>query len=174
MIQSPRRLRLTTLEIGQPFNPFRFFTGIFIPEGLVRSKLVSLKAKVAYGRLTRYAGQDGKCFPAVGTLAREIGVGERQAQKYLGDIEDLKVEGAEPVFDPPPLVLRDVKLDSDEGPRPELASEDFVVAEEIVPLMRRLNEMPRGVLRRVEVRAGIPRRIMIESRLVSASERFTP
>ena len=92
----------------------------------------------------------------------------------FGNIEDLRVERAEAVFDPPPLVLRDVKLDSDEGPRPELASEDFVVAEEIVPLMRRLNEMPRGVLRRVEVRAGIPRRIMIESRLVSASERFTP
>jgi hypothetical protein len=29
----------------------------------------------------------------------------------FGNIEDLKVERAEPVFDPPPLVLQDVKLD---------------------------------------------------------------
>ena len=90
----------------------------------------------------------------------------------FGNIEDLKVEHAEPVFDPPPLVLRDVKLDSDEG-RPEFALEDFVVGEEIVRLMRRLNEMEGGLLRRVEVRAGIPRRIMIESRWVGAPTRFT-
>ena len=73
-------------EVGQPFNPFRLFTGIFIPEALVRSSLVSPGAKLAYGRLARYAGQDGRCFPAVSTLAQEIGVGDRQAQKYLAEL----------------------------------------------------------------------------------------
>ena len=79
------------LHVGQPFNPFRLFTGIFIPEALVQSKLVSPGAKMAYGRLTRYAGQDGKCFPAVETLGQEIGVGERQAQRYLGELERTKL-----------------------------------------------------------------------------------
>jgi hypothetical protein len=78
-------------EVGQPFNPFRLFTGIFIPEALVRSNLVSPGAKMAYGRLARYAGQDGRCFPAVGKLAQEIGVGERQAQKYLAELENAKL-----------------------------------------------------------------------------------
>ena len=57
-------------EVGQPFNPFRLFTGIIIPEALVRSNLVSPGAKMAYGRLTRYAGQDGMCFPAVSMAGR--------------------------------------------------------------------------------------------------------
>jgi DNA-binding transcriptional MocR family regulator len=70
---------------------FRFFTGIFISEALVRSGLVSAGAKLAYGRLARYAGQGGMCFPAVGTLAREIGVGARQAQKYLAELERVKL-----------------------------------------------------------------------------------
>jgi hypothetical protein len=46
---------------------------------------------VAYGRLARYAGQDGECFPAVATLAAEIGVGGRQAQKYLAELERTKL-----------------------------------------------------------------------------------
>jgi hypothetical protein len=78
-------------EVGQPFNPFRLFTGIFIPEALVRSNLVSPGAKMAYGRLARYAGQDGRCFPAVSALAQEIGVGDRQAQKYLAELEKTKL-----------------------------------------------------------------------------------
>jgi hypothetical protein len=65
------------------------FTGIFIPEALVRSGLVSAGAKLAYGRLARYAGQDGMCFPAVDTLAEEVGVCGRQVQKYLAELEKL-------------------------------------------------------------------------------------
>src|SRR5580704_15338919 len=77
--------------VGQPFNPYRLFTGIFIPEALVRSKLVSVGAKMAWGRLARYAGQDGRCYPAVSNLALEIGIGERQAQKYLAELEKAKL-----------------------------------------------------------------------------------
>ena len=87
MTQPQDRPKPNMPEVGQPFNPFRLFTGIFIPEALVRSSLVSPGAKMAYGRLARYAGQDGKCFPSVGSLAGEIGVSDRQAQKYLAELE---------------------------------------------------------------------------------------
>jgi hypothetical protein len=80
-----------------------------------------------------------------------------------GSIENLRVEHAEPIFEPAPAVLKDVKLDSDEGTRPELSLENFVVGDEAGRLMNHLDEMDRGILRRVEVRAGIPRRIVIES-----------
>jgi len=75
------------LEVGQPFNPFRLFNGIFIPDALVREKGISPGAKITYGRLTRYAGEDGECYPAVPTLACEIGIGERQTQRYLTELE---------------------------------------------------------------------------------------
>ena len=39
------------LEIGQPFNPFRLFNGIFIPDALARQKGISSGAKMIYGRL---------------------------------------------------------------------------------------------------------------------------
>jgi len=91
-----------------------------------------------------------------------------------GSIEYLKVEHAEPLLDPSPVILKDVKLDSDEGPRPELALADFVVSDEIFRLMSRLDEMKCGTARRIEVRAGIARRIVIESDVFGAPERSAP
>src|SRR5215468_3890854 len=73
--------------VGCPFNPFRLFTGIFTPEALVQAPDISPGAKLAYGRLARYAGQDGRCHPSVATLAAEIGVGLRMAQRYLAELE---------------------------------------------------------------------------------------
>src|ERR1700741_4097615 len=82
--------QLPRLQVGQPFNPFGLFAGIFIQEALVRFKDLSAGAKLTYGRLARYAGQDGDCFPAVATLASEIGVCVRQAQNYLAELERKK------------------------------------------------------------------------------------
>ena len=84
--------------------------------------------------------------------------------------DHLEVRHSEPVFDPWPVTLRDVKLDSDEGPRPELSLDDFVVSDEIVRLLKRLDEMRCGTLRRIEVHAGLPRRMLVESQVGGASE----
>ena len=80
-----------SIQIGEPFNPFALFAGIFIPESLVRSRAISAGPKLVYGRLARYAGRDGKCWPSVATLAQEIGLGKRQTQKYLAELEQEKL-----------------------------------------------------------------------------------
>ena len=80
-----------------------------------------------------------------------------------GSIENLEVKDSEPIFDPLPVVLKDLKLDADEGPRPELTLTDFVVSSEVMRLLGLLDEMKCGTIRHVEVRAGIPRRILVES-----------
>jgi len=79
------------LQQGQPFNPYRMFTGLFIPEGLARCDWITAGAKLAWGRLARYAGHDGRCHPTTKTLGEEIGVGERQAQKEVSELERKKL-----------------------------------------------------------------------------------
>ena len=76
----------TTFQPGQPFNPHGLFYGVFVPEALVRCKDLSPGAKLAYGRLVRYAGQDGACHPRQETLAVELGVSGRQVRTYLGEL----------------------------------------------------------------------------------------
>jgi hypothetical protein len=77
-----------TFQPGQPFNPYGLFHGIFIPEALVRFNGLSPGAKITYGRLVRYAGQDGACHPRQETLAAEIAVSSRQLRSYLRELID--------------------------------------------------------------------------------------
>jgi hypothetical protein len=78
-----------SLRVGQPFNPFRLFQGIWIPEALLRMKGILPGAKLIYGQLARYAGPDGDCYPAVPTLASKVAISVRQTQKYLAELEGI-------------------------------------------------------------------------------------
>lgn len=82
-----------------------------------------------------------------------------------GQILDLQVRDREPRFNPAPTVLLDIKLDSETGERPEADLADFVLCDEVCRLLDRIDEMDAGRIPRIEVRAGIPRRVLIEARL---------
>ena len=83
----------------------------------------------------------------------------------FGQVLDLHVRDREPQFHPAPTLLLDVKLDSDSGGRPESELADFALCDEVCRLLDRIEEMQAGVIQRIEVRAGIPRRILIEAKL---------
>ena len=93
-----------------------------------------------------------------------------QATNY-GCIQGLEVRDSDPIFSPPPLVLVDIKLDSDEGPRPEIELTDFVLGDEVRRLMNRFYELKNALIDRIEVRAGVPRRVVFESRPALTHER---
>jgi hypothetical protein len=86
----------------------------------------------------------------------------------FGQICSLEVRDCDPVFNPPPQVLVDVKLDSDEGLRPEINLPDFVLPAEVCRLMDRLDRLKNATIERVEVRAGIARRVVFRARLAEA------
>lgn len=83
----------------------------------------------------------------------------------FGQIEKLHVENAEPAFESETVALVDEKLDAGEMPRPESELADFELPAELCRLMTRLDEIKNGRIERIEVRAGLPRRVLFESRL---------
>ena len=85
-----------------------------------------------------------------------------QSTNY-GHIQDLAVRDCEPVFSGKCLVFADVKLDSEERPREEAADSDFLLCAEIVRLMTLLDKIHNGKISKLEVRAGLPRRILLEN-----------
>ena len=89
-----------------------------------------------------------------------------------GLIEQLHVRDCQPVTDPPPLVMKDLKLDRDEEPRPELDLTDFRLRNEFCKLMTLLDDIRDGIVERVEVHAGIPRRVLVH--LAPTSTNFAP
>lgn len=76
---------------------------------------------------------------------------------------DLAVERHEPVLTPAPQVLVSVKLD-DGGGREELRLPDFQLPKEVERLIREFDQLNDGTVVRVEVRSGVPRRFVYESR----------
>src|ERR1039457_1064172 len=90
-----------------------------------------------------------------------------QAINY-GSIEYLAGKDSEPVFEPWPVTVRDLKLDKDEDHRPEFDLADFVVRGEVARLLKRLDEMSSGTLRCIEVHAGLPRRVLVEAPVTGA------
>lgn len=87
-----------------------------------------------------------------------------QSMNY-GSIQGLCVKDGQPVLSPPPLLLIDVRLDADELPRPEGDLPDFELCKEVRRLTGQLNELTTGVIEHIEVRGGIPRRIIFRGSL---------
>ena len=76
------------MQIGERYNPRGIFTGVYIPESLVKHKDISPGAKLAFGRLCWHVGEDGRCFPFQETLAEALGCSVRSVQSYLKELED--------------------------------------------------------------------------------------
>jgi predicted transcriptional regulator len=69
-------------------NPYKLFVGCFLPNWLVCRTEISEGAKICYARLAQYAGNQGYCFPFQETLAKEMGVSERQIRRRLHELTE--------------------------------------------------------------------------------------
>lgn len=75
------------MQDGDRYNPYKLFAGLFVPEWLARNKQISAGAKLAFGRLARYAGENGLAYPAMATLADEIGYAINQTRRHIEELE---------------------------------------------------------------------------------------
>jgi hypothetical protein len=83
----------------------------------------------------------------------------------FGNVCGLALRDCEPVFDPQAQLIFDLKLDTDEEPRPELELRDFVLCREICRLLLVFDAFRNGsTIEHLEVRAEVPRRIVFQGR----------
>ena len=50
-------------------------------------KEISQQAKLCYGAMCKFAGNDGKCFPSYEALSQSLGIGKRQSIRYINELE---------------------------------------------------------------------------------------
>ena len=83
----------------------------------------------------------------------------------FGQIHDLSIRDCEPILQcPDPAVFVDVRLDVEAQPRKEMATADFALGAEITRLMALLDKIENGMITKIEVRGGLPRRVTFEGR----------
>lgn len=74
------------LKPGQRFNPYKVFEFAPMPNDLLRYPKLSFRAKVTWARLAQYAGQNGRCHPALETLANELGTSKPTVVRALAEL----------------------------------------------------------------------------------------
>ena len=87
---------------------------------------------------------------------------EAMQKLNYGQILDLTIRGGDPVFDPPPRVLRDIKIGGENGPRLEIAKRDFVLRREVIELLTHLDRLGDGLVCRIDVQRGLPFKVTIQ------------
>jgi hypothetical protein len=80
----------------------------------------------------------------------------------FGHVQGLEIRDGQPVFSPSPTVFVEVKLDAENEPRPESDYADFELRSEIIRLFVQFDELRCGLIDRIDVRYGVPRRAVIE------------
>jgi hypothetical protein len=80
----------------------------------------------------------------------------------FGRIENLVITDGQPVFSPSSRVVRSVKFGGKNGPRPEASLEDFALKDEVIELLRYVDEIRDGVINILEIQHGLPFRMTVE------------
>jgi hypothetical protein len=78
-------------------------------------------------------------------------------------IENLAVgAGGEPVFDSAVRITQELKIGADHGQRPKLEKEDFLLQSPVIELFEHLERLGEGRIAVIEVRHGLPFRLVVE------------
>jgi hypothetical protein len=81
-------------------------------------------------------------------------------QVNFGRLESLIVVNGQPVFDPPPRLVHEIKFGGENGPRQKLATADFVLKSQVVELMTFFDQLQNGTIDTLEVKHGLPFRMI--------------
>jgi len=81
---------------------------------------------------------------------------EMMQQKNFCRIENLHIRAGEPVFDPHPRVVREVKLGGENSSRPEAGIGDFTLKRQVQDLLVQLDRVGDGVIEVLVVKHGLP------------------
>jgi hypothetical protein len=81
----------------------------------------------------------------------------------FGRIEDLAVCDGEPLLDPRPRVVREVKFGGENGQRPEIESADFALKSQVLELFRHLDDLRNGSVETLVIKHGLPFSMCLEA-----------
>lgn len=87
---------------------------------------------------------------------------EAMQQLNFGRIEHLEICKGEPVFDPPPRIVKDIKIGGENSARPELEMEDFLLKAPVIEFFEHLGRLGDVRVALIEIRYGHPFRLLIE------------
>ncbi len=96
-----------------------------------------------------------------GLSPRRVDLVELMQNINFGRIERLSIQDGQPILDPRPLIVREHKFAGENGPRPELAVDDFLLKKQVIGLFSFFDEERNGVIDLLEIKNGLPFRMLV-------------
>lgn len=81
----------------------------------------------------------------------------------FGRLEELEIRDGEPEFSPAPRIFVELKLDVNDGPRPESHLDGFPLRNQVERCLEQIARLNEGTVEMIEVRHGLPFRMVIET-----------
>ena len=89
----------------------------------------------------------------------------------FGEILNLAIRAGEPQFDPPPEVVREVKLGGGKETRCVAASGNFALRDQVVDLFEQIELLGTGTIESLEIKGGLPFRLRLRGKVTAAASR---
>ena len=90
----------------------------------------------------------------------------------FGRVTQLMVRCGEPAFEPAPIVIQKVKIGGENGPRPEVSCDDFLLKRQTIELLEAIGELGEGKVLVIDVKYGLP--FSVEIQLGAPAEGVQP
>lgn len=80
----------------------------------------------------------------------------------FGRILGLGLKDGDPILDPPPRVIREIKIGGENGPRHEIESDNFTLKSQALELFAHLDQLENGTVMMIDIKHGLPFLITVE------------
>jgi hypothetical protein len=111
-------------------------------------------------------GRDRQIIPQVSKARLTAGraaLVELMQDINFGRIEGLVVSAREPVFDPAPRIVREIKFGGENGARPEAGAKDFALKSQVVELLAYFDGLENTTIEVLVVKHGLPFSMSVEA-----------
>ena len=79
------------MKPGEPYSPYRLFLCAFVPLPIMAMTDISPGAKLLFGRLALYAGQNTTCFPKLDRLSADLGSSVDSIGRWMAELTAAKL-----------------------------------------------------------------------------------
>jgi hypothetical protein len=87
---------------------------------------------------------------------------ETMLEMNFGQIEGLHIKAGEPVFDPPPKIIREIVFGKENSVSPHLAKTNFVLKRHVIEMFEVMDGIGDGLIYALAVQNGLPVRMKLE------------
>lgn len=112
-------------------------------------------------RKTQQSGMD-KTLTVDGLSAANKALVTLMQKIHFGRIKELRVRHGEPVMEPPPRVVREIRFGIENGPKRRVKRNAFTLKAQVCDLLAQLEALGEGTVKCIDIQDGLPFRMIVE------------